>query len=162
MPEPQDRLNREIHKCRADQICTLADFIVHVDSDCVFKEPVTPADYLVDYKPVLLIEEWTSVGPAICWKGGVDKALGIDSAYDTMRQPPAIHHRGSYGDVRAYVDRVNKTDFDRYVLLQKPDYPQSFSALNVIGNYAVRHFPECYHLIDVGKDPYPMSKLVQS
>jgi hypothetical protein len=132
-----------------------------VDSDCVFREPVTPADYLVDGNPVLLIEEWARVGPAICWKAGVDKALGIDSDYETMRRHPAIHHRSTYGDVRASVERVNKTDFDRYVLMQKPDYPQGFSEFNTIGNYVVRHFSKCYHLIDVGKEPYPRSKLVQ-
>src|SRR5688572_28664871 len=43
-------------KCSADIFCPNADLILHLDPDCLVSAPIAPDDYLVDGRPVLLIE----------------------------------------------------------------------------------------------------------
>ena len=51
-------LHSEVKICRADELCPDVDFILFMDSDCVFTQPVTPLDYFVKGKPVLLAESF--------------------------------------------------------------------------------------------------------
>lgn len=44
-------LDHQRMKSRVDEICPDADAVLHIDSDCVFTERVTPNDYLRDGRP---------------------------------------------------------------------------------------------------------------
>lgn len=156
-------LQHQAMKCRADQICPGTDFILFLDSDCVLTEPVTPEDYFVDEKPVLLIEEYSRLPANHPWKPTVDRALGIDAKYETMRRHPAVHYRGMFKDFREAVERQQNRHFDEYVLSCKSDFPWGWSEFATLGAFVLwdAAWRDKYHFIDVGKVPYPKGKLIQ-
>jgi hypothetical protein len=164
---PLAHLDHNIRKCRADEFCPDADLIAHIDSDCFFREAVTPADYLVDGKPVLLIESYEKLKTAhpgrYYWKQTVEQALKIDAKWETMCRHPAVHWRGLYPMMRGRVEQVHQMDFDAYVLGQKPDRPCGFAEFPTLGAFAERSktFNPRYHFVDVDKMPRPHEKLLQ-
>lgn len=153
-------LQHQAMKCRADEWCPDADLIFFMDSDCFFIEPVTPADYLVNGKPVLCIENFARLG-GNPWKATTDRALGINSQFETMRRHGAIHYRGLFPEFRKLVENVNKMPFMDYVLSCKPDYPWGYSEFVALGNFALMsHWRPKYHFIDVGEQAYPPDHLL--
>lgn len=164
-PQPKSHLDHNVQKCSADKHCPQAEFICHVDSDCVFREPVCPEDYFVNGKPVLLIEKYARLEkqfPGFPWRHVVEKTLRRRQLWETMRRHPMVNPVGLYPDVRYAVERVNGKPFREYVLEQKPDYPSGFAEFNTMGAVIMEtNWKDAYHLIDVGENPYPHSKLIQ-
>lgn len=158
---PLGQLHHQVQKCCADVYCPDSDFVVHVDSDCIFTEPVTPADYFVNDKPVLLYRPYSTCPPGTPWQAPTERALGFSCPLETMQRHPAVHYRYTYEDVRAKVEEVHRTPFAEYVLSCKPDFPQGFTEFNTLGSYVMRYYPHAYHAIDVSKNPHPHSKLMQ-
>lgn len=154
-----------LQKCRADEHCREADFILHIDSDCIFREEVTPDEYLRDGKPVLLIEEYTRLEkqfPGFPWRPVVERALGRPVHYETMRRHPMVNPRAIYGATRQAVVRAVDLPFDDFVLSCKPDFPQGFCEFNTIGAVALEPpWNMQYEFIDVGRVPYPRHKVIQ-
>jgi hypothetical protein len=116
---PLGNLHHMFMKCTADEYCG-AQLIAHVDSDCLFIKPTTPADYMVDGKPVLLVEPFDvlkTLHPGrFHWKSVVDAALGGNAAYETMCRHPAVHHRDLYAFVREHIATHHGVPFEQYVL----------------------------------------------
>jgi hypothetical protein len=54
-------------KLHADLYCK-ADTILFVDSDCVFHTPFSPADFIVDGKPLLLKTRYGTLGDGDVWQ----------------------------------------------------------------------------------------------
>lgn len=139
-------------KCCADLTSPQADFIIHLDPDSLAKEPITPEDYFIDGKPVIVGEEYGFLREYFPeradWKIGVDHALGIDAKHETMCRHPAIHHRDTYKKTRERVEEVHSTPFVDYMLKQKNSFPQSVGEFNTLGAVALKWFPEKYHLWD--------------
>lgn len=144
---------------------TRSDFILHMDSDCLFIEPVTPLDYFVEGKPVLLMEQYSRFAeryPTILqWKTTSEKALNFPCPFETMRRHPAVHHRSLYSRVRQRIEEVHKKPFLEYVLSCKPDFPQGISEFNVLGAYARQEMLDQYHWIDCAKEIRPREKIWQ-
>lgn len=155
-------LAAQVEKCLADQHCPDADFILHTDSDCIFTEPVTPDDYFVNGKPVMVIEAYSRL-KGNPWQSIVRKALGWLPEYETMRRHPQVNPVGIYADVRQRVERVNRMRFADWVLMQKGDFPFGFTEHNTIGAVALRdlRWRTAYHWIDAGKETPPKEKLLQ-
>lgn len=155
-------LNAQMQKCHADEWCPQADFIAHLDSDCVFTEPVTPADYFHEGKPVMCIESFARL-PSCPWQPVIAKTLRFNPSHETMRRHPQVNPRGIYEAVRDYVAINNGMAFDDYVLSQKPDFPWGFTEHNTIGCYAraSRTWQDKYHWIDLAVEPWPHHKLMQ-
>jgi hypothetical protein len=139
-------------KCYADAFCPTADYILHMDPDCLFHEKVTPEDYFVDGKPVLVIESFDVLKryfpERAYWKHGVDEALGIDAKFETMCRHPAIHCAEIYPRVRRHVERIHTTPFTDYYLKGKNSWPQNRSEFPVLGAYAVDFMPDRYSFWD--------------
>lgn len=157
-------IHHQLEKCRADQWCPDADFILHTDSDCVFRETVTPGDYFHDRKPILLMEPYTAIDHPHRggWKATTERAVGFPVEYEFMCRHPAVHYQALYGDIRRTVEQVHGTSFEDYVLSVKPDYPWGISEHNVMG--AIAHtakWHDLYHWIDVSKEARPHDKLLQ-
>ena len=155
-------LAHQIQKCRAEEWCPDADLILHTDSDCIFTEAVTPDDYIIDGKPRLMIEDFTRM-PGSHWKDTTERALGTTAKYETMRQHPAVHYAGMYGDMRRRVEAVHNMPFNDYVLAQKPDFPWGFSEFCALGAFVLiaSKWKSKYHIIDLGRSPWPKTKLMQ-
>lgn len=133
-------LQHMVKVCEADLLCPNADFIFHIDSDCLFFEPVTPEEYFHEGKPVLLYEPYstmTHVG-RLRWKKAVEDALGGTSENEFMCRHPAVHYRGLYAAAR---DAMNKHvgDWVKHALAGQDAYPQSFCEYSTLGEVAWRY-----------------------
>ncbi len=166
--EGKGHLHQNAAKCMADKLCPKAEFVLHVDSDCLFYKPVSPRDYFVDGKPVLLIEEYERLKPVnsghvspYLWKAGTEKALGMKCQYEAMRRHPAVHPRALYSEMRDHIENLHGVPFLDYVMAQSEVFPYGFSEFNCLGAYAHHFLYDEYHWTDVAMEPYPESKLVQ-
>lgn len=163
--EGKGMLHHMAIECMADQFVPTADFILHFDSDLIFIEPVTPADYFVDGKPVLLMEAYErfkDVHPGVMrWQETTQKAIGKPVQFEFMRRHPAVHHRDIYAKTRESVEEANKRPFLDWALSGQNEFPQSWSEYNVLGAVAYSRARPRYHWINTGNDLPPKSKLWQ-
>ncbi len=153
-------LHHQAMKCHADAWCLTADFVLHIDSDCVFSAPVTPEDYFVDGKPVMLIEPYKNLvnNP---WQIPTQNALKRTVEWETMRRHPQVNPIEVYLDLREHIHRLHNMTLESYILRQKADFPWGISEHNLIGAYAFESHRDAYHWIDVSKKSRPASKLIQ-
>lgn len=156
-------------KCYADVFCPQADFILHTDSDCIFTAPVTPDDYFVDGKPVLLKRAYADIASSgsehagsIWWQAQTERALGFPCPYETMRRHPAVHPKWIYSWLRSHIERIHLTPFTDYVLKQKEAALQGFSEFNALGSFAHEFHENDYHWIDQQFEADPPKKLHQN
>lgn len=156
------QIQAQAQKCMADRYCPEADFILHMDSDCIFTEPVTPEDYFIDGKPVMLIEEFSRL-PDSPWKKVTEEVLGEPVQYETMRRHPQVNPASLYRALRGHIEQVHKRTFQDFVLSRKADFPWGFSEHCAIGAFAFNRaaWRHQYHWIDLAKEPAPREKLRQ-
>lgn len=155
-------IHHQLMKCRADQICPEADFVLHDDSDCIFKNPVTPEDYFVGGKPVLLMEAYTRM-KNVPWQKVTEDILKHPVTYEFMRRHPQVNPIGVYADVRSRVESLHRMPFDHFILSRKPDYVWGVSEHNLLGAFAFydSFWRNRYHWIDLAKEKAPEPKLIQ-
>lgn len=106
-------------KVHADVYCPEVDFIAHIDSDCVFCWPVTPASYLRDGKIPIRVKAYADAGQAIAWKPLVDRALGVDAQWETMQWPRLAFWRSTYEQVRKRVEVLHREPFVYHALTHR-------------------------------------------
>lgn len=152
-------------KCYADAFLPDVDLVLHMDPDCMFHAPFTPDSYVINNKPVLLIEPYESIRRSnpgrFHWKSVTEDSLRFPCNYETMCRHPAVHYTWLYPKVRKHIEMVHGTPFMDFVLKQKNSFPQGFGEFNTLGSYAIDRHPESYHLIDRGNsgeaaDPKPL------
>lgn len=154
-------IQHEAEILRADFWCPLADAILHLDSDCIFTQPVTPLDYLHEGRPIIYREHFETFPLAhpirYGWKKTVRAATGIDPVWETMVRHPAIHLRTLYPAVRILIESYTGMSFYDYILSCQNEFPQTFAEFPTMGAVAIVHFPQFYRFVDFdggGKD-YP-------
>ena len=143
-----------------------ADFICHIDSDCMFTEPVTPEDYFVNGKPILVhasyhwlvTEQQANLG---MWQVAVERAVGWLPTQETMRRHPAVHYRKTYQKTRECIEAHTGMSCAAYVRAGVNDFPQSVAEFPTLGAVAWKFFHEDYHWLDQEKGEWPYSKLTQ-
>lgn len=150
----------------ADERSPKADVFLHIDSDCVFTEPVYKSDYIVNGKPLLLFESFASLGPKhpeiLRWRDCTRQCLPFEPLYETMRRHPEVYHRGLYKRTRELIEFKVQESLESYLKKQRNEYPQSFCEHVTLGNVAIHEFSELYELYDLEKKPWPEPKLAQA
>lgn len=144
-------LHHEAIICEADRWCPDADAVLHQDADCLFTEPVTPADYFVGDKPILLrerYEDFKQYGHRYGWKKCVREATGIDPEWETMCRHPAVHLARTYRKTRELIEAHTGLGFLEYILSCRNEFPQTFAEFPTLGAVALEHFPDAYHWVD--------------
>lgn len=163
-PEGKGMVAHMAIECLADQYVK-ADYVLHFDSDCIFTERVSPADYFVGGKPVLLIEAYERFKdkhPGVMrWQVCTSKALGRKVEYETMRRHPAVHPVALYGLARLAVVAAQKQPFWDWAISGQNAFPQDWSEYNLLGSVALEQMHNSYHWIDCGKEVPPKDKLIQ-
>jgi hypothetical protein len=146
---------------------TDADFIYHMDSDCLFVEPTMPSDYFQNDKPVLLYGSYhwlvTSQQANLgMWKEGVEKAIGGTSVNEFMRRPQIVHRRETYAKARECIEAHTRKSAADYIRSCEESFPQTFCEFNTLGEVAWRHFHDdyCWKNQELGEFPKP-HKVVQ-
>lgn len=150
--EPADKgfLWHMAMKCMADDLCPNANAMVHMDADCMFWQPATPADFFVDGKPLIVRERYADLKNPNrrLWQKAVELAVGVKPEFETMVRHPSVHLRGVYAAARAAVEKHTKQPFMDYVLSCQGDFPQTFAELNLLGHIALTQFRDRYSPVD--------------
>lgn len=135
-----DYLGQQVTKLHADDFSD-ADFICHIDSDCIVSQPVSP-DYLLDAgRPRIAMRSYRSLDRHWPWQAPTEAFLGWSVEWDFMQRPPFVFPRWIYPQVRAHCVAQHGMDLDRYVLSQPP---RGFSEFNVLGAYAYARHRESF------------------
>lgn len=126
-------------KCCADLYCPDAEMIAHIDADCIFNQPVTPASYLDDQGRIkMLVAPYELAGDARTWKALVDRALGVDAKLEVMQSPVLAYLVGNYRGVREHIERLHHEPFiDHCLTYWVPEF-------DTMGHYALMTKPELY------------------
>lgn len=126
-----DYIGQQITKLMADTYSD-ADYIMHVDSDLIFLQDVTPDMFIVDGKPIIYHEPYSVVGMEP-WYPIVSEVLGWNPEHEFMRRFPFVYPRWLYGDLRKYLETRFSNTLENYV--SSRPY-RSFTEFNIIGEFA--------------------------
>lgn len=154
-------------KMIADQICPKADFILHMDADCIFSDPVTPEDYFVNGKPVLLFARYDWIVQRFNnqtfrhWQQNVQWCLGGRSDMEFMRRHPAVHYRELYPLARQKIEEFTGKPCVQYMQECHSSFPQNFAEFPTLGEVAWRHFHDRYHWVNQETHGRPHDKLIE-
>lgn len=157
------QLQAQLQKTFADQHCPKTDFILHMDSDCIFTGPVTPEHYFEDGKPIMLMEDYKYIPPTTPWKSITENVLKMPCQFETMRRHPQVNPIGIYKDLRDHVAKVQGKPYEAFILQQNGNWPPGFSEHNAIGSFALSQdkWKEAYRWYDVKKETPPPSHVQQ-
>jgi hypothetical protein len=144
-----DYLGQQVTKLLADTISE-ADYICHVDSDCVFFRATAPEDLITDGKPRVLMQSSALLGRHYPWQKPTERFLGCPVLDDFMRQPPFTFPRWLYGALRGHAQAMHATDIERYVTGRPP---REFSEFNALGAFAWQHYHEDFVWVDTAISP---------
>lgn len=163
---PDKGFLRHEHIIMCSEEHSSADFILHMDSDTMFIEPVKPEDYFVDGKPVLLhaTYHWlvhTQQANLAMWQTAVQQAIGWAPDQETMRRHPAVHYRKTYPITRAIIEKNAGKSAEEYIKGCENGFPQTFCEFNTLGAVAWEVLHDDYHWLDQEKGEWPHSKVCQ-
>lgn len=135
-------------KLTADEF-TDADYLLFVDSDCVFNRKVTPEYFFMDgvpYLPYTPYSKLTTVHfdgqkkTAVPWQPGVESALKHPVEFEFMRRHPMCFSRSLLKSAREHLEKLHNMPTENYVMnVAKRGL---FSEFNYWGAYAYYHQPE--------------------
>ena len=126
---------QQLTKLHADDFCE-AEYVLHVDSDCVFFKDFSPLDFFLEGKPIMLQEKVETI-----WNPITEKHLGWRDEYEYMRRLPIIYPKWIYGKFRAWMKRKHDLGIDDYVVRVNG---REFSEFNTLGQWANRIHPEAF------------------
>lgn len=160
--EDKGRTHQQIIKCLADQyVTTEAEYIFHMDSDCIWHTPSTPGNYFHDGKPIYVIRPYDSLYDAekqvnsdcYQWKAVAEKALGFEIKQYTMCRHPTVFPRWLYPEFRNWIECQQKAPFTEWVLAQHKPFPDGFAEFPTIGAFAYEFYHQEFHWVDCAKEP---------
>jgi len=125
-----DYMGQQVTKLEADQY-SHADYILHVDSDCIFTKKFSPDNFFCDGKPIILREEHV-LSP---WPRCAERALGWYEDAEYMRRLPIIYPRWLYKEFRVWMEMRHGMRVNEWVMAQ-PN--REFSEFNTLGQWAYK------------------------
>lgn len=143
-------LHHMVKILEADLLCPDADAILHLDADCLFTAPVTPASYIEGGKPVVFrqrYENFRECDSRYSWKTCVRNATGIDPEWETMVRHPSVYLRDVYALTRETIGQHVQMDWAEYILSCRNTYPQTFAEFPTLGAVAIKFMEDRYHWI---------------
>lgn len=148
-----DYLGQQATKLNADTF-TDADFVCHVDSDCIFARPASPDDFIVGDRPRVLMRAIERLGRERPWHGPTERFLGWPVGFDFMHHPPFTFPRWLYAQVREHAVLEHGVDLDTYLAAQPP---RGFSEFNVLGAFAWKRYADRFIWTESSGDRPPDS-----
>lgn len=126
-----DYLGQQSTKLHADQY-THSDFVLHVDSDCIFTSPTSPEDFIINGKAVILHED----GVETPWVPVVARTMGFNMESEYMRRLPIIYPKWIYEGFREFVKRAHGMSLKEWIKIQPY---REFSEFNCLGTWAWKY-----------------------
>jgi Family of unknown function (DUF6492) len=146
-----DYLGQQATKLFADTYCE-ADFIAHVDADCIFVRPVAPNDLHPGGRPLSLTKPVADLGRHYPWGKPTEHFLGFSAELDFMQRPPFVFPRWLYPALSEHCLSRHGTTLDRYVLSRPP---RGFSEFNALGAFAWRRHRDRFLFLDADSPDAP-------
>ncbi len=133
----------------SDQYCPEADVVMHFDSDWTFTEPVTPDDFMVNGKPLIVYGSFDWLvnqvqGNLKMWQDATVNAIGEPVPIETMRWPRLLYWKELYPAARAVIEAHTGKGMVEFMREQRNEYPQTFCEYVTLGNVAWRFHKERY------------------
>jgi hypothetical protein len=147
----QDYLGQQVTKLHAD-LYTDADYVCHVDSDCVFRRLTRPEDLLADGRPRVNMAPYAVLDRYLPWRDATERFLGLPVAYEFMRTPPYTFPRWLYQSVRDHAIARHGRSVTQYVLAQEP---RGFSEFNALAAYGFWRNRAAFDWCDVSQVATP-------
>ena len=147
---PDDYLGQQVTKLYADTY-TDADFIIHVDSDCMFRRTCSPSDLCKGGRPYLLVTPCSHFTGRAPWQIATERFLGSKISYDFMRRQPLMYPRWLYGELRRYARDLHKQELADYVMAQPP---LGFSEFNALGAFGYSFYRNAFHWVETAETAF--------
>lgn len=146
------------------------EFVLHMDADCMFKEPVTPATYIKNEKPYYVVRSYDSlidsktrvVSDCMQWKPVVEDSLRTPVTMYTMCRHPSVFPIAFYKRFRNYIQSKQGMGFLPYVLSRRNEFPQTFADFPTMGAFAYQFMRDKFEWVDIsaGNHLAPKDKLM--
>lgn len=133
---PDDYLGQQVTKLQADHYSD-ADFICHVDSDCIFNRPTRPQDLIPSGRPVCYTRPVSELPRHWPWTRPTTEILGWQPTLDFMQYPPFTYPGWLYPEVRNWCQQQHEVSLEQWVMSRPP---RGFSEFNLLGAYAHRYY----------------------
>jgi len=137
-PEGKGFVSQECVKSEADLYAPGYSHYLHIDSDCLFTNPVNIEKFFDP--PERGIWFWDSYENRIkenenyaYWRVAVERAVGIEPSREYMCHFPIVIPASVYSDTRARVARHRGLPFSIYVLSCKSSFPQTYAEFDTLG-----------------------------
>jgi hypothetical protein len=147
-------LSQQLFKLNAHQFCQ-SDYILHTDSDTIFTEPVTPADFFEAHAgvtndkgeifPSWLITPYAGNKLTVPWREPTEAFLGEAITHEFMRRLPVVIPRWAYAGVAEFCHEKHGEHLASYIMRQPL---RQFSEFNAIGAWLYRYHRDAIHWID--------------
>lgn len=131
-----DYLGQQVTKLMVDSFSD-ADFICHVDVDCIFFRTISPEDLIVAGRPRVVMRPYSLLGRHWPWRKPTESFLGWNVTHDYMQHPPFTYPSWLYPELRTYAENIHGMDIETYITTRPS---RCFSEFNALGAYAyARH-----------------------
>ena len=132
-------IQQQAIKLAADIYCS-SDYILFVDSDCVFFRIFMPSSFMHNGKPVLMKTRYGNLGGAEAWKAITESIVGWEVEFEYMRRLPLMYRKDT---LRKFRERFPS-------LLPKLSVMESrdFSEFNALGAFIEKEDKEGYYIAD--------------
>lgn len=127
-----DYLGQQVTKLFADQWSD-ADYICHLDADCVFARPTRPQDLTRDSLPCIFTRPVAELPRHWPWTQPTAEFLGFLPDHDYMQRQPFLYPRWIYPALRRWWEAKQDTSVADWVLSRPP---RGFSEFNALGGFA--------------------------
>lgn len=149
-PKEPGYLWQQVCKLYADQK-TDADFILFMDSDCVFTRNVTPEDFIKDGKPIWQYTPLDQARPdQHVWAPVMEKFLGKKPEHEFMRRHPFIVPRWAFEELRTFCKYRHGKSLEDYIMGEADvsnGLALNFSEWNCLGFFLWEHHRERIHWV---------------
>lgn len=129
------------------------EYVMFIDSDCIFTDFVTPDFYMRNGKPRMLMTPYVDIPEVLFWKEITDKAIQYDVEYEFMRCQPLVYHTSTL------VNLWNNHS-SHFLPLLRTAQNRQFSEFNLLGAYAFKYENEKYSFINT-RDEIPYNPMIQ-
>ena len=131
-----DYLGQQVTKLYAD-LYTDADFICHIDADCLFWRDTRPDDLMQCGRAIISITPYSLFPKERAWQRLSEEFMTHPVQHDFMRRQPFLFPRWLYSECRIYAEAVHQQSLSAYVLSR---FPGGFSEYNALGALAYHRF----------------------
>jgi len=158
--EPENGyLFQQVCKLNADKY-TDADFVLFMDSDCVFTRPVTPETFMRNGKPIWLMTPLDKArrDQREAWVPVMTKWMNKVPEYEFMRRHPFMFPHWFFDKIRGFCAQQHNQALDGYIMRQPG---RAFSEFNCAGFLAYEHFRDRFSWLNTETDEVPSATILQ-